>query len=472
MNWNWFPSQIQGMISYQAWNSMRGFWQSGSALEAMANTLIYSNHTRQISVLLTSWRSLESLLLAYGPLPSFDDMAWYGMAYSRIYDLLKAQDYDELICDRFLNSSSSIFKWIQEVGWDHTESCGGGFFWDNASKPFKPTITNVQMMYLGAKLHNQHSTRLHFGLQNVSAHGGLHELDGEYLAVANRTWQWVQATQLINPTTHLVGNSVNSATCTGDNAKAWTYQQGVLIGGLVELYKGVHANHQGSPRRNSDAGNLLHTAHQLADAVISQLCSNASVLLESCDRSPGGPCNEDARMYKGIFARNIRYLIDTLDEGDARRTTYTSWLELNAESVLQHSQCNPGPRASSNSTACNTLWTFGRSPRRYIAGPLFSSSWEGPFTRGAPPEQTSALELFTALIPSTTRCVLKGACAWDPPEPVLPPRLDYCDTQSMCPFNLTCGGGCEDGAWSICCANNQKCIVKEGSNNHCDQGWG
>ena len=74
MNWNWFPSQIQGMISYQAWNSMRGFWQSGSALEAMANTLIYSNHTRQISVLLTSWRSLESLLLAYGPLPSFDDM--------------------------------------------------------------------------------------------------------------------------------------------------------------------------------------------------------------------------------------------------------------------------------------------------------------------------------------------------------------------------------------------------------------
>ena len=32
-------------------------------------------------------RELNELLLAYGPQPSYDDMAWYGLAYTRIYEV-------------------------------------------------------------------------------------------------------------------------------------------------------------------------------------------------------------------------------------------------------------------------------------------------------------------------------------------------------------------------------------------------
>lgn len=48
---NWFPDPIAGLFSYQTWNGMDGFWQDGIAIETMANTMFYGNHTRYFSVL-------------------------------------------------------------------------------------------------------------------------------------------------------------------------------------------------------------------------------------------------------------------------------------------------------------------------------------------------------------------------------------------------------------------------------------
>merc|ERR1719209_1235149 len=79
---NWFPDPIQGLFSYQSWNGMDGFWQNGVVLESMANAMHYLNNTRYSSVVHGSLRQLDSLLLAYGPQPSYDDMAWFGLAYS------------------------------------------------------------------------------------------------------------------------------------------------------------------------------------------------------------------------------------------------------------------------------------------------------------------------------------------------------------------------------------------------------
>jgi mannan endo-1,6-alpha-mannosidase len=47
---NWFPDPIAGLFSYQTWNGMDGFWQDGIAIETMANTMHYGNHTRYFSV--------------------------------------------------------------------------------------------------------------------------------------------------------------------------------------------------------------------------------------------------------------------------------------------------------------------------------------------------------------------------------------------------------------------------------------
>ena len=92
--------------------------------------------------MINSYRPLEQLLLAYGPQPSFDDMAWYGLAYARIYEVTKVR--------KFLDLSEQIFQWIWENGWD-TGVCGGGV-WFDLSEGGKEAIENVQMVQLAAKL--------------------------------------------------------------------------------------------------------------------------------------------------------------------------------------------------------------------------------------------------------------------------------------------------------------------------------
>ena len=77
------PGTAQGLFTYQTWNGMDGFWQNGVVVETLANCMHYLNNTRYRSVVTGSARTLDQLLLAYGPQPSFDDMAWYGLAYTR-----------------------------------------------------------------------------------------------------------------------------------------------------------------------------------------------------------------------------------------------------------------------------------------------------------------------------------------------------------------------------------------------------
>eukprot|EP00658_Telonema_sp_P-2_P038244 TRINITY_DN27474_c0_g1_i3.p1 TRINITY_DN27474_c0_g1~~TRINITY_DN27474_c0_g1_i3.p1 ORF type:complete len:199 (+),score=53.57 TRINITY_DN27474_c0_g1_i3:145-741(+) len=186
---------------------MSGFWQDGSVLEALANWMHRGNNTRELSIIRSSWRSLDDLLEAYQPMPSFDDMAWYGMAYARIYELLRNQLGKD--ADKFGGTASDIFKWIEKHGWDTAKNssgwCGGGFWWDS-NKDFKATITNVQMIYLGAKLHNL-----------------LPDKDPSYLQVANRTWNWVEARGIIDPATTLLANAVSLKTCNcSDSSTPWT----------------------------------------------------------------------------------------------------------------------------------------------------------------------------------------------------------------------------------------------------------
>ena len=56
-------------------------------------------------------RELSDLLLAYAPQPSFDDMGWYALAYTRVYEMDKtAKDYFRV--------AKNIYNWIWKQGWD------------------------------------------------------------------------------------------------------------------------------------------------------------------------------------------------------------------------------------------------------------------------------------------------------------------------------------------------------------------
>ena len=75
---------------------------------------------RYSSSVFGSLRSVDQLLLAYGPQPSFDDMAWYGLAYARSFWIANSnyntyspsRIYEVTQKKEFLQRSKDIFDWV------------------------------------------------------------------------------------------------------------------------------------------------------------------------------------------------------------------------------------------------------------------------------------------------------------------------------------------------------------------------
>ena len=51
--------------------------------------------------------------MAYAPQPSFDDVAWYGLAYLRVYEMDKT-------ATNFFRVAKDIYRWIWVQGWDES----------------------------------------------------------------------------------------------------------------------------------------------------------------------------------------------------------------------------------------------------------------------------------------------------------------------------------------------------------------
>jgi hypothetical protein len=96
-----------------------------------------------ISGFQASLRELLDLEEAYAPFPSFDDMAWYGLAYTRVHELYGL--------DGFLRVAKDLFNWCWSKGWDTSGTCGGGVWFDE-NMGGKATIENAQLYQLAMKL--------------------------------------------------------------------------------------------------------------------------------------------------------------------------------------------------------------------------------------------------------------------------------------------------------------------------------
>jgi predicted alpha-1,6-mannanase (GH76 family) len=111
--------------------------------------------------------------------------------------------------------------------WD-TTTCGGGIWWSKTNGgTYKNAIANELFLSVAASLAN----RVADPAQKA-----------QYLAWAHQEWQWFQATGMINPQ-HLVNDgltSTNPKACTNNGQATWSYNQGVILGGLVELSKADH----------------------------------------------------------------------------------------------------------------------------------------------------------------------------------------------------------------------------------------
>ena len=154
------------------------------------------------------------------------------------------------------------------AAWD--DSCGGGLRW-HAKSTYKNAITNELFVTLAALLHQR------------SPGGG-------YLTWAQRGWEWFSARGFIGPT-GLVNDGITLA-CQNNGATTWTYNQGVILGGLAALSE-----------ITGDRGYLTQ-GEAIAAAALRGLAPGG-ILAEPCET--GAACNEDQAQFKGIF---VRYLYD------------------------------------------------------------------------------------------------------------------------------------------------------------------
>lgn len=293
-----------------------GWWNSANALTALID------HAERTGA--TAYRYAVADTFDKNRSGSFineymDDTAWWGLAWVRAYDLTGEARY----LDMARRDADYLWTFRDDV-------CGGGVWWRD-DKTYKNAITNELFVKLSAAIHNRTPG------------------DRAYLERALDVWRWFDRSGMINAE-GLVNDGLDGA-CRNNGATTWTYNQGVVLGALVELH-----------RATGDA-TLLSRARGLADASTGSPALNfGGVLREPCEADG---CGADGPSFKGIYARNLGELDRALPDHP-----YRGYLRRQADALA-------GSR--------NTLDQYGLR-------------WAGPFDAADAARQHSALDALTAAL--------------------------------------------------------------------------
>jgi predicted alpha-1,6-mannanase (GH76 family) len=299
--------------------SPSGWWNSGNSITVLANYERVSGDTSYYSVIANTFTAAQGAHANFAN-TFYDDDGWWALAWIDAYDVTGNPAY--------LSMAETIFTTITGA-WDST--CGGGVSWSTA-RTYKNAIPNELFLSIAAKLANRTS-----GSASAS-----------YLNWAQREWAWFKNSGMINAQ-NLINDGLNSSNpnaCANNGATTWSYNQGVILGGLVELY-----------RADNDP-TLLPQAEAIANAAIAHLTQNG-VLTD-----PGSMSGGDAPQFKGVFLRNLMALY--VADPDPH---YQAFADANAKSIV----------ASNQGTSCE-----------------FGALWQGPFDSADATRQTSAIDALIA----------------------------------------------------------------------------
>jgi predicted alpha-1,6-mannanase (GH76 family) len=272
------------------WSTPTGeAWQPALAVETVVNSYERTRDPSLLDVIEKSFGRYRGRRSHF-----YDDDGWYLNAWLRAYDVTGDRGY--------LDEAEALFTEMA-TGWDGV--CGGGLWW-NKDRDYKNAITNELFVLAAAGLHRR-------------APDGAGK--GSYHHWALRAWDWFDASGMINDAGEV--NDGLNASCANNGDTAWTYNQGVILSGLVELW------------RVTGERRYLARARQIADATVNSFRNRGGILKEPCEPRT---CNGDAQIFKGVFAQGLARLY----RADPDNTAYLDFLHRNADSVWRTSRDRSG----------------------------------------------------------------------------------------------------------------------------------
>ncbi|MBN9389199.1 MAG: glycoside hydrolase family 76 protein [Chloroflexi bacterium] len=320
-----------GMAALQGWYNTTtgtwdstGWWNSANALETVIDYTARTGLTTYSESISNTFdvNSKTNFLNEY-----YDDEGWWAISWIKAYDLTGDS--------RYLDMAKTIFT-DMVGGWDDT--CNGGIWWSK-DRNYKNAIPNELFLVVAARLHLR-----------TPGDGG----SGSYLDWARREWDWFNASGMINGE-NLVNDGL-TADCRNNGRTTWSYNQGVILGGLVDLYKATN-----------DAA-LLDKAKAIANAAIasSDLVNSDGILVEPCETRETRDCGADAPQFKGIFIKYLDYLYQNTGEA-----SYRDFILKNARSI----------------------WANARNDSNQLG-----LHWAGPFDLADASRHSSAMDAINAAV--------------------------------------------------------------------------
>ena len=313
-----------------------GWWNCANALTAVIQHSQRTGERRYRYVIETTFGQAQRVNLGFSN-EYYDDDGWWALAWIAAFDLTGEMKY--------LDLSRKLFAGMA-AGWD--DVCGGGLWWTRERR-YKNAIPNELFLLTAGRLH-----------QRTTDPG---RRVSDYLDWALREWQWFSVSGLIGPS-GLVNDGL-TADCANNGGPAWTYNQGVIIGGLTVLYE------------ITDDGGYLGQAEAIAAAALRDLTVPPGILAEPGERPGAGRAGRsagagwserqsDQPQFKGIFVRNLYELYR-----HRPRAEYRDFILTNATS----------------------LWRNARNRRDQVG-----LAWTGPFDRADAARQGSALDALNAAV--------------------------------------------------------------------------
>lgn len=319
----------QGVTTLQGWYNptsglyqSTGWWNSANAITVLTDYSRTAKSLQYAGILSNTFTAAQNTNKGFIN-NYYDDEGWWALAWIDAYDLTHTSQY--------LTMAESIFT-DMAGGWD-VNTCGGGIWWSK-DRTYKNAIANELFLSVAAHLANRT--------------GGAAKAN--YTQWSKREWNWFLASGMIN-SQNLINDgldSTNPTACKNNNGTVWSYNQGVVLGGLTEL-----------SRLESDPG-LIAKANLMANAAMAHLSDAKGILHDPCEPN----CGADGPQFKGIFLRNLAALNRT-----APSASLKSYFDQNAISIWNSDQ--------------GTGTTFGLI-------------WSGPFDTADAARQSSALDAVVA----------------------------------------------------------------------------